>query len=216
MKAKHTIVLTEDFHRGKTIAGLWFDTKQKPILDRVKRLTGVCWSNRKGCWYIDKRSFKLSVIFTALRDLACVDYSALNSESGSDKETLMPKSQKESIVSLPQGYLELLSRKTLEDLRKYYTQYKPSKLLFEGNQKKQYSVASVANILKRAVNKSGIVRHVTPHTLRHSFATHLLEQGTDLRYIQEILGHESSKTTEIYTHVSKKKIEDIRNPLDDI
>jgi len=73
----------------------------------------------------------------------------------------------------------------------------------------------VAHILKKASSKAGIRKTVTPHMLRHSFATHLLEQGTDLRYIQELLGHNSSKTTEIYTHVSKKAIDKIRNPVDD-
>ncbi len=70
------------------------------------------------------------------------------------------------------------------------------------------------NVFQRAVEKAGIKKKVTVHTLRHSFATHLLEGGTDLRYIQELLGHSSSKTTEIYTHVSKKSIEKIISPLD--
>ena len=73
----------------------------------------------------------------------------------------------------------------------------------------------MANILKKASLKAGIRKIVTPHMLSHSFATHLLEQGTDLGYIQELLGHNSSKTTEIYTHVSKKAIGKIRNPVDD-
>jgi site-specific recombinase XerD len=79
----------------------------------------------------------------------------------------------------------------------------------------KYSPTNVANILKKSAQKAGITKNVTPHMLRHSFATHLLEQGTDLRYIQELLGHNSSKTTEIYTHVSKKAIDRIRNPIDD-
>jgi len=72
-----------------------------------------------------------------------------------------------------------------------------------------YSASSVADILKKVAIKAGIRKNATPHMLRHSFATHLLEQGTDLRYIQELLGHASSKTTEIYTDVSKKTIDKI-------
>jgi len=109
----------------------------------------------------------------------------------------------------------LLSRKLLELLRYYYRKYKPGEWLFEGQTGGKYSAESIAKILHRAVNKSGIKKYVTPHTLRHSFATHLLEQGVDLRYIQELLGHESSKTTEIYTHVSTKELGRIINPLDD-
>ncbi len=108
----------------------------------------------------------------------------------------------------------LLSVKLLDDLRIYYREYKPKKWLFEGQNKEKYSAESVGSILKKALLKSGIKKKVTPHTLRHSFATHLLEQGTDLRYIQELLGHSNSKTTEIYTHVSNKELGKIKSPLD--
>ena len=84
----------------------------------------------------------------------------------------------------------------------------------EGQDKGKYSARSVQNILRRAVEKSGINPLTTVHTLRHSFATHLLEDGTDLRTIQTLLGHNSSKTTEIYTHVSNKHLRKIESPLD--
>ena len=111
--------------------------------------------------------------------------------------------------------ISLLSGNTLNLLREYYKSYKLQVYLFEGPKSGKYSPTSVANILKNSDQKAGISKHVMPHMLRHSFATHLLEQGTNLRYIQELLGHNSSKTTEIYTHVSKKAIDRIRNPIDD-
>ncbi len=111
----------------------------------------------------------------------------------------------------------LLSVSLLKLLRVYYKKYRPQRWLFEGSTPGQmYSGGSIGRILAEAAYGAGIRKRVTPHMLRHSFATHLLEQGTDLRYIQELLGHGSSKTTEIYTHVSKRHIEGIKNPLDDI
>jgi integrase/recombinase XerD len=79
-----------------------------------------------------------------------------------------------------------------------------------------YSEYSLQSVLKQALKKVKISKPVTLHWLRHSYATHLLENGTDLRYIQELLGHSSSKTTEIYTHVSTKSIQQIRSPFDDL
>jgi len=79
-----------------------------------------------------------------------------------------------------------------------------------------YSVKSIQLVFNRACEKACITKDATVHTLPHSFATHLLEKGTDLRFIQELLGHASSKTTEIYTHVSTRTIKNIRSPLDDL
>lgn len=108
-----------------------------------------------------------------------------------------------------------LSVKVLELLRDYFKAYQPKEWLFEGqNGKGQYDERSLASVLKQAVEKSKIQKPVSLHWLRHSFATHLLENGTDLRYIQEILGHSSSRTTEIYTHVSNKSIQKIVSPFD--
>lgn len=110
----------------------------------------------------------------------------------------------------------LLSEKLVILLRDYYKLYKPKYWLFEGQGGEQYSATSIENIFRKALKQANINKHATPHTLRHSFATHLLEQGISLRYIQEILGHSSSKTTEIYTHVSSKQLTKIQNPLDNL
>ena len=110
--------------------------------------------------------------------------------------------------------MTLLSKTVLEDLRIYFKEYKPKNWLFEGVSSKQYAPTSVVKIIKSSCYKAKILRNVTPHTLRHSFATHLLEAGTDLRYIQTLLGHSSSKTTEIYTHVAINSFDMIKNPLD--
>jgi len=108
----------------------------------------------------------------------------------------------------------LLSVKALEILRQYFKVYKPKIWLFEGQTGEQYAGRSVQNILKMAVSRTNIKKHITVHTLRHSFATHLLENGTDLRYIQNLLGHDSSRTTEIYTHITTKGFDQIKSPLD--
>ena len=110
----------------------------------------------------------------------------------------------------------VLSEKVLPLLREYYKEYKPEIYMFEGARGKQYSTTSIQNILHMAVTRAGIKKRVTMHTLRHSFATHLLEQGTDLRYIQSLLGHENTKTTQIYTHVTTKGFESIKSPLDNL
>ncbi len=112
--------------------------------------------------------------------------------------------------------ITLLSPRALDTINAYLARYKPQRHLFEGPDNGPYSPRSVQAIFHRARERAGIRTPATVHTLRHSFATHLLEKGTDLRYIQALLGHSSSKTTEIYTHVSTKALGKIRSPLDDL
>ncbi|MBK8656922.1 MAG: tyrosine-type recombinase/integrase [Haliscomenobacter sp.] len=110
----------------------------------------------------------------------------------------------------------LLSEKALGLLKEYLEVYRPVEWVFEGQSGGKYSETSVQKIFTIAKEKSGVNPYGTVHTLRHSFATHLLEKGVDLRYIQGLLGHESSKTTEIYTHITKKGWDKIKSPLDDL
>lgn len=110
-----------------------------------------------------------------------------------------------------------LSEKILAMLREYYAACKPETWLFEGQKPgTPYDERSLASVLKQALAKTSIKKPVTLHWLRHSYATHLHESGTDIRYIQELLGHKSTKTTEIYTHVSTRQIQKIRSPFDDL
>jgi len=100
-------------------------------------------------------------------------------------------------------------------IKLYFNEYSPREWLFPGENPARYlSERTAQEVFEKAVRIAGIQKKVTYHTLRHSFATHLLEAGVDLRYIQELLGHSSSKTTEIYTHVSQRKVAEIRSPLD--
>lgn len=108
----------------------------------------------------------------------------------------------------------VLSNKVVEVLKMYIKVHEPYYWLFEGQYGEQYSTSSIQKIFRRAVAKSGVNPYSTVHTLRHSFATHLLERGMDLRYIQHLLGHSSSETTEIYTHITQKAREKLCSPLD--
>ena len=110
----------------------------------------------------------------------------------------------------------ILSKHVLQLLREYFKEYRPTNYLFEGVEGQLYSGTSVVAVIKKAAIKAKIKKTVTPHMLRHSFATHLLENGADLRYIQNLMGHSSSKTTEIYTQVTIKHIKGIESPFDSL
>ena len=100
-------------------------------------------------------------------------------------------------------------------LNEYINKYKPIYYLFEGDKKgSPYSFTSMAMVLKRAAKGAGIRRQVTMHTLRHSFATHLLEDGVDIKYVQELLGHEHVTKTQRYTHITNTALKTIKSPLE--
>lgn len=158
-----------------------------------------------------KHKVMLSLIYSC--GLRCGELLNLKPDNIDSKRNIVlikqSKGNKDRIVPL--------SHKILEMLREYFKLYKPINYLFEGQNKGEaYDARSLQLVLKQALQKTNIKKPVTLHWLRHSYATHLLEGGTDLRYIQVLLGHNSSKTTEIYTHVSTKNIQQIKSPFDDL
>ncbi|MDN3594162.1 site-specific tyrosine recombinase/integron integrase [Zunongwangia endophytica] len=116
------------------------------------------------------------------------------------------KNRKDRVVNLSETVKPLLNN--------YLMTYEPRNFLIEGRDYKSYTPSSVRNFLKISCKQAGISKRVTPHTLRHSYATHMLENGVDIRYIQELLGHSKPETTMIYTHVAQKDLNKIKNPLD--
>lgn len=118
------------------------------------------------------------------------------------------KGRKDRFVVLASAFLPLLNN--------YMLSYQPKTFFIEGTPGTKYSAESIRAVLRRSCKAAKIVKPVTPHTLRHSYATHLLENGTDLRHIQELLGHSKPETTMIYTHVTSKALMNIKSPLDTI
>lgn len=158
-----------------------------------------------------KHKMMLSLIYSC--GLRCGELLALRPVHIDSKRNIVllknAKGNKDRIVPL--------SPKILDMLRQYYKVCKPTTYLFEGQTAgMSYDSRSLQLVLKQALQKAGITKPATLHWLRHSYATHLLESGTDLRYIQELLGHSCSKTTEIYTHVSTKSIQQIKSLFDDL
>jgi integrase len=118
------------------------------------------------------------------------------------------KGKKDRYVNLPESILE--------GLRSYYKEYRPGKYLFEGQGDGKYSIRSVQNVFKSAMRKANINKKVGIHGLRHSFATHLLENGTDINYIQQLLGHNDIKTIMTYARVARKNLKNVKNSLDSL
>ena len=116
------------------------------------------------------------------------------------------KGRKDRFVVLAESFLPLFHN--------YFTTYTPTRYFVEGSKGKKYSAGSIRSFLKRSCKKARIQKKVTPHTLRHSYATHLIENGTGLRHVQELLGHSKPETTMIYTHIAKKDMLSIKSPLD--
>ena len=118
------------------------------------------------------------------------------------------KGKKDRYANLPESLLE--------QLREYYKEYSPKIYLFEGQYGEAYSTRSAQQVFANAMKKAKINKVVGIHGLRHSFATHLMEAGTDTKFIQELLGHNDIKTTMRYVHVTNRSIKNIKSPLDNL
>ncbi len=194
---KDTTINIEVIHRpkrSKLLPNVLSKEEVKKILDAPQNL---------------KHKAMLSLVYAC--GLRCGEILKLKPEHVDSKRNVLiikqAKGRKDRIAPL--------SNKIIDLLRSYYISFKPKIYLFEGAiANNPYDERSLQNVIKQSVLKAGIKKPVTLHWLRHSYATHLLESGTDLRYIQEILGHSSSRTTEIYTHVSTKSIQNITSPFD--
>lgn len=108
----------------------------------------------------------------------------------------------------------VLADRLIPLLQNYLATYRPERYFAEGRPGQPYSPTSIRSILKQNARRAGIIKPISPHTLRHTYATHLLEKGVDIRYIQELLGHAKPETTMIYTHVSRRDLLNIKSPLD--
>jgi len=127
---------------------------------------------------------------------------------------------KRMMVRVQQGKMSkdrysILSQRTLECLRQYWREYRPKEWLFEGQKEGDHiGLTSIRNIFHAAKERAGITKHVTVHSLRHAFATHLIESGTSLHHVQLLLGHRSPTTTTVYLHVSRLNLSQVTSPLD--
>lgn len=202
---------------------LFFSTQQQKRLDpdlvqrprRAKNLPNVLSKEETkqllGSLSNVKHKTMLSLIYAC--GLRCGELLALRERDFNFERRLLQirqaKGKKDRVVPI--------NDKLIVMLKAYQEVYKTEQYLFEGQQKGEpYDARSLQQVLKLAVERAGIKKPVTLHWLRHSYATHLLESGTDLRYIQTLLGHSSSRTTEIYTHVSNYSLQRIVSPFENL
>ena len=193
------------YERKLDLSALYPKRKPKPLpkyltVAEVKRLLEQCANLKHRCILKILYGCGLRVSEVIALKISDIDSSAMCIH------VRMAKGQKDRVVPLP----DML----LQSLRQYYLNYRPKVQLFEGQKGGRYSAKSIQNFIKKYALKANIHKSVTPHMLRHSYATHQLENGINIRYVQELLGHNSIKTTERYTHVTKVSKNKISSPLD--
>ncbi len=177
-----------------------------------RELPDILSLNEVKCLLYETKNLKHKAILTTIYGLGLRISELINlkiTDIDSDRMVVFirqAKGKKDRTIMLSDNLLKLL--------RDYFLKYNPKIYLFEGQKSPQYSASSIRKILMKSIEKTGITKKVKVHTLRHSFATHLLENGTDVRIIQKLLGHNNLNTTMIYTHVANSTISKIKSPLD--
>jgi len=176
----------------------------------VKALPDARRSRTHSCRHIADTEVNLKSLHKLLDGKAAIDNKICNKNKQPASIPHPPaKREKDRVIQI--------SGKMMEMLRGSYKMYRPKVWLFEGQKAgEQYPARTIQEVLHNALLTADIKKPVTPHWLRNSYATHLLEAGTDLSYTQALLGHKSSKTTEIYTYVTKKSLQKIKSPFDDL
>ena len=195
------------YNRKLELSPLYPKRKTKPLpkyltASEVKRLLQQCTNLKHECILKILYGCGLRISEVIALKIADIDFSAMR------LMVRAAKGKKDRVVPLP---LQLL-----DNLRQYYTAYHPKKYLFEGQNGGKYTAKSIQSFIKKYALVAKIQKPVTPHMLRHSYATHQLENGINIRYVQELLGHNSIKTTELYTHVTKISKNNITSPLDQL
>jgi site-specific recombinase XerD len=181
--------------------------KSKPLpkyltVPEVKRLLLQCTNLKHGCILKILYGCGLRVSEVIALKIADIDSSTMR------LMVRASKGKKDRALPLP--------KTLLHSLRQYYVAYRPKAYLFEGQSGGKYTTKSIQNFIKKYAREANIQKSVTPHMLRHSYATHQLEKGINIIYVQELLGHSSVKTTELYTHLTKISKNKIKSPLDQL